>query len=85
MKEFTYSITDTDGIHARPAGKLVKEAANYQSEITIHIDQRTGDAKRIFSIMGLGIRYGQTITVAARGSDEEEAIAAMEKFFKENL
>lgn len=35
MKEFTYTITDEQGIHARPAGLLVKEAAGFASAITI--------------------------------------------------
>ena len=49
MKEFNYTITDPQGIHARPAGVLVKEAAKYQSTITLEKDGKTGDAKRIFA------------------------------------
>ena len=37
MKEFNYTITDPQGIHARPAGVLVKEAAKYQSTITLAV------------------------------------------------
>lgn len=50
MKEFNYTITDPQGIHARPAGVLVKEAAKYQSTITLEKDGKTGDAKRIFAV-----------------------------------
>lgn len=85
MKEFNYTITDQQGVHARPAGVLVKEAAKYQSSITIEKDGKTGDAKRIFAVMGLGIKCGQTITVRIEGSDEDEAASAIEKFLKENL
>lgn len=35
MKNFEYTIKDELGIHARPAGMLVKEAKKYQSKITI--------------------------------------------------
>lgn len=35
MKEFTYVITDPEGIHARPAGLLVKEANRFKSKITL--------------------------------------------------
>ena len=35
MKEFKYVITDKGGIHARPAGALVKEAAAFPCSITI--------------------------------------------------
>ena len=35
MKSFNYVITDEVGIHARPAGILVKEAKKYASTIRI--------------------------------------------------
>lgn len=85
MKEFNYTITDPQGVHARPAGILVKEAAKYQSSITIEKDGKTGDAKRIFSVMGLGVKCGQTISVKVEGPDEDEAAKAVEEFLKANL
>lgn len=85
MKEFSYTITDPQGVHARPAGVLVKEAAKYQSSITIEKDGKTGDAKRIFAVMGLGVKCGQTINVKIEGADEEEAAKAVEEFLKANL
>ena len=51
MKEFTYTITDAQGIHARPAGQLVKLAAGMGCNITITKDGRTVDAKRIMGVM----------------------------------
>lgn len=85
MKEFTYTITDPQGMHARPAGVLVKEAAKYQSSVTIEKDGKSGDAKRIFAVMGLGVKCGQQITVKVDGADEDEAAAAIEAFLKANL
>ncbi|MGN0107979.1 MAG: HPr family phosphocarrier protein [Hominilimicola sp.] len=85
MKEFSYTITDSQGIHARPAGILVKEAAKYQSDITIEKDGKTGDAKRIFAVMGLGVKCGQTINVKVEGADEDEAAKAVEEFLRANL
>ena len=35
MKEFTYTITDPEGIHARPAGELVKAAKAFESAIKL--------------------------------------------------
>lgn len=85
MKEFSYTITDSQGIHARPAGVLVKEATRYQSSVTIEKDGKTGDAKRIFSVMGLGVKCGQTINVKVEGPDEDEAAKAINEFLKANL
>lgn len=85
MKEIKYVITDREGIHARPAGLLVKEANKYSSSITINKGSKSGDAKRIFAVMGLAAKQGEEITVTAEGSDEQEAITAIEGFLQANL
>ena len=85
MKEFKYVITDPEGIHARPAGILVKQAAGYQSAVTIAKGEKSADAKRIFGVMGLGVKTGEEITISVEGADEDTAAAELETFFKENL
>ena len=85
MKELKYVITDPEGIHARPAGELVKAVKDFQSAITISKDGKSADAKRIIGIMGLAVKKGQEITVTAEGEDEASAIAAIDTFLKENL
>ena len=84
MKEFKYVVTDPEGIHARPAGILVKQAAGYKSAVTIVKGEKSADAKRIFGVMGLGVKTGE-VTIKVDGEDEETATAELEAFFKENL
>ena len=85
MKEIKYTITDEMGIHARPAGLFVKEAAAYPCTVTIEKDGKEVDAKRILGVMGLGVKCGQEITLKCEGEKEEEAIEDLEKFLQENL
>ena len=85
MKEFTYVITDKEGIHARPAGALGKEAVAFPCSVTIAKGDKEVDAKRIFGVMGLGAKCGEEITVRTDGEKEDEAIAALEAFLKSNL
>lgn len=85
MKNFTYVITDPEGIHARPAGELVKAAKAFTSTIQIVKDGKKADVKRIFGLMGLGIKQGQEVTVEIEGEDEAAAAEAMEKFFHDQL
>jgi phosphocarrier protein len=85
MKEFSYVITDPEGIHARPAGRLVKVAAKFKSSITLLKGEKSGDLKRIFSVMGLGAKTGHTLLIRVSGDDEDEAATAVEAFLKENL
>lgn len=85
MKEFKYVITDAEGIHARPAGLLVKEASKFKSAIKLVKEGKSGDCKRIFGVMGLAVKAGQEVTLTFEGEDEEEAFEAISKFMKETL
>lgn len=85
MKSISYTITDELGIHARPAGLLVKLAGGYQSAITIIKDGKEANAKRIMALMGLSATKGTEITVKVEGPDEDEAVRAVEEFLKANL
>lgn len=85
MKSFEYTIKDALGIHARPAGMLVKEAKEYSSAIQITVDDKSADATRLLAIMGMGIKCGATVKVTAEGADEAEAAKGMETFFRTNL
>lgn len=85
MKEFKYVITDAQGIHARPAGLLVKLAAEYKSDIKIAKDGKAVDAKRILGVMSLGAKKDMEVVFTAEGEDEDAAIEAISKFMAENL
>ena len=85
MKEFKYVITDEVGIHARPAGLLVKKAKEFTSTITICKDDKSAKATALMKLMGMGIKKGDEVTVQVEGDDEEAAAAAIEEFFKANF
>lgn len=85
MKEFKYVVTDPEGIHARPAGELVKAAKAFACSIKLTKDGKSGDCKKIFGIMGLGVKKGNEITLTFDGADEDAALEAISKFMQENL
>ncbi len=86
MKQFTYTIKDPLGIHARPAGLLVKAAKALDSTITIaKADGKSAVATKLMAVMGLAIKTGDTVTVTVEGGSEEQNAAAMEQFFQENV
>ena len=85
MKEFTYVITDEIGIHARPAGMLVKEAKAFTSKITLEANGKSADATKLMAVMSLGVKNGAEVVIKAEGEDEDAAIAKMEALMKENL
>lgn len=85
MKQITYKIKDEIGIHARPAGLLVKKASGFSSEIMIEKGEKSVDAKKIFGVMSLSAKRGDEIKLTINGADEEQAAEELSKFLAENL
>ena len=86
MKSFDYVITDPVGIHARPAGILVKEVKNYKdSTITLAKGEKSVNLLKLMALMQMGIKQGDKVTVSVEGGDEEAVCAKIEEFFKANM
>ena len=87
MKTFEYVITNPVGIHARPAGNLVKFAKTFESEISItnHRNSKTGDAKKLFSLLSIAAMSQDTVTVTVEGPDEDTAFDALQEHFAVEL
>ena len=85
MKEFKHIINDPMGLHARPAGMLVKACAGYASKITLTAPTGTADAKRLMGIMRLAAKQGMELTITVDGADEETAAAELQAFLAANL
>ena len=85
MKELKYVITDPQGIHARPAGMLVKAVKGFESEIQMIKDGRAVNCKGVMGVMSLGVKKGEEVTLTFNGADEDAAMEAIGKFMQENL
>lgn len=85
MKTFSYTITEENGIHARPAGLLVNMAKKSDEKITIYKADKPADAKRLLAVMGLGAKKDDILRVEVEGSNEETVAKDLEAFFQENL
>lgn len=85
MKTFRYQISDPVGIHARPAGLLVKEAKKYESGIVIKKGEKEADAKKLLALIGLGVVCTDEITVEISGPDEEAALLGIREFLEQTL
>ena len=85
MKTLRYQITDELGLHARPAGQLVKAAMAFTCKIMMGTPKKMVDAKRIIGVMGLALKQGDEIDFTFDGADETEAAKTLEAFLKDNL
>ncbi len=85
MKTFKYVITDNEGIHARPAGNLVKLVKTFKSDINITKGDKTVKASKTLAVMSLGASKGTEVEFTFDGEDEDAAYEAVSKFMQENL
>ena len=85
IKKFEYTIKDQNGIHARPAGLLVKRAQGLSSRLNIECKGKTADLRKLLALMGLGVRCGDTVTVTVEGDNSKEDAEQLEEFFKNNF
>ena len=85
MKEFTYTVTNPIGIHARPAAMLSRKAKEFESVCTVTKGDKTQKLTQLMMLMAMGIKQGDTVTVRAEGPDEERAIVALEEHFRAEL
>lgn len=86
MKTFAYTIAASNGIHARPAGIMVKELSRFASEVTVTSCRgKSASARKLFALMQLGIRQGESIDITVDGADEDETLAFIADFFPKNF
>ncbi len=85
MKTFQHTVTESLGLHARPAGMLAKIAKNFESEITVTKNDKTVACKRLMAVMSMGVKCGDTVTFTINGSDEDEAEKAVREYIADNL
>lgn len=85
MREFSYTITKKENLHARPVGMLVRKAKTYASNITISANGKECSARGLMAVMALCVKCGTVVNVRVEGEDEENCAQEMEAFFRENL
>ncbi|MBS5703135.1 MAG: HPr family phosphocarrier protein [Butyricicoccus pullicaecorum] len=85
MKQITFTVTDPQGVHARPTGVLIKKIKEFQCAATISKDDKTADARKMFAVLGLGIKCGESITLTFDGADEEQAASALAQTLAEHF
>ena len=70
-------ITNSIGLHARPATFFIQRASSFKSSIWIEKDERKVNAKSLLGVLSLGIIGGTSIKIICDGSDEADAMAGL--------
>lgn len=87
MKTIRFTVGDPLGLHARPAGMLVKIAQGFESDSTLYLERTdmTAPLKRLLAVMGLAVKKDDTVLITVNGSDEEAAAQTIEAWLNEHL
>lgn len=85
MIEKCITVENETGIHARPAGLIVREASKFKSGITFVKGSKVYNAKSVMSVMTMAADKGEEIVIRVDGPDEEAALAAMVNLIKTGL
>ena len=79
MIEKSYTITSDEGLHARPASKLVGSVSPFSADVKMLYKEKEVNLKSIMGVMSLGVSKGNSITIIAEGSDEESLMAKVDE------
>jgi phosphocarrier protein HPr len=80
-----YIITSPQGIHARPATKLIRLTKNFKSTISLKKDDKLVRLNSMLNILSMVIKGGETISIIIEGDDEIIAAEAIDLFFTQQL
>lgn len=87
MIEFEFTVKDALGLHARPAGGLVKLAQEFESEGTLTLPRsgKSASLKRLLALMSLAVKGGDMVIVTLEGQDEQQAADAVRHWLEGHL
>ena len=75
-------VANSQGLHARPADMLAREARRWQSRIELVADAQRVDGKSILEVLTLAAEAGTRLVVEATGPDAREALEAIGVLFE---
>ena len=73
-------VSNVSAGHDNPIAELVQVACRFDSEITLESNNRKINAKSIMGIMAFNPSEGMSVSIVTEGTDEQEALLAIEKF-----
>jgi len=88
MPVIQLTITNTSGLHARPAATFVNAAKAFACDITVRnltTDKPAANAKSILSVITLGVNQGHQIELTAEGADADEALRSLKELVENNM
>ncbi len=77
MKTTLTTVSDPVGFHLRAAGRIVKVAKQFDSEVMVRFKGRVANAKSIMGLASLAADHGSQVELEIDGPDEQAALEAL--------
>jgi len=68
------TVTNQEGLHARPATFFTQRANEFKATVLIESDNRSVNAKSLLGVLSMGIMKDMSISIIGDGADEVEAV-----------
>jgi phosphocarrier protein len=81
-------VTNSLGLHARPAMHFVDTASRFQSKVTVKRngdDPVEADGKSVMQMIILAATQGTPLNITAEGEDAELAVAQLVELFEQKF
>ena len=75
----TIALTNTLGLHMRPAGEIVKLANTFPCDITLEVHGVEESAKSVIGLIALEAHRGDKVLIRAKGARAAEAVAKLDE------
>ncbi len=83
--QFVYTVQNKLGLHVVPATQIAQEAAKFKSVMTISVQNKSADLKKVFGMVGLGVKCGESVFIEIQGEDAEIAGETLKKLIEKIL
>ena len=81
----TVTVSNPQGLHARPADRFAKMANEFESQITLVKDGMRVDGKSVLNILTLAASEGTELVLETEGPDAEAALDALAELVQSNF
>lgn len=75
-------LTNGVGMHARPAGQLIKVILGESASVTIEYNEKSANVKSLLNILTLGLKSDEPFTVIVDGENEEKVMDNISDFIE---
>lgn len=84
-QELRIRVSNSLGLHARPAGKIAQEAQRFMSSVVLSTSDGEADAKSILDVLTLAAPLGTEVRIRAHGPDATQAVQALAQLFADKF